>query len=266
MWSHHISLTHCDQKQIRNWKPASSEVLWHQLHHKVSSLHFKAKLLGAAGEPSSVCLLRLRHCETSMPEILTSLKKTSGSDTRRYKRLHTFWGWWVLALGCSGIPLPRVPAREGNPAVPASSPPDSHPGCTYRHKDTRAGWGTDAERRHGACRVNQSTHMSPRYCGLCRTPSASWDSISSEKSLATAALWNTSCTMVPFSICLEPPSKLCVSEQQVCVINAPTINKPKTTEKNEASSTSVFDSTFFTIIKTAHHESVWSLQNNPVKS
>lgn len=57
-------------------------------------------------------------------------------------------------------------------------------------------------------------YMSPRCCGLQRTWSASFDSISKEKSLVIAAFWKTSWTMVPFSICFEPPSKLCIPTQR----------------------------------------------------
>lgn len=64
--------------------------------------------------------------------------------------------------------------------------------------------------QHSA-KYNLSTYMSPRYWGLCRAWSASLESVSKEKSFAVAALWKTSWTMVPFSICLEPPSKLCIT-------------------------------------------------------
>lgn len=56
-----------------------------------------------------------------------------------------------------------------------------------------------------------TTYMSGRYWGLCRAWSASLDRVTEEKSLAVAAFWKTSWTIVPFSICFEPPSKLCIT-------------------------------------------------------
>lgn len=56
--------------------------------------------------------------------------------------------------------------------------------------------------------------MSGRYWGLCRAWSASLDRVSEEKSLAVAAFWKTSWTIVPFSICFEPPSKLCMTNNK----------------------------------------------------
>lgn len=55
------------------------------------------------------------------------------------------------------------------------------------------------------------TYMSPMYWGLHSASSASLDKVCIEKSFATAALWNTLWTIVPFSICFEPPSKVCIT-------------------------------------------------------
>ena len=144
--------------------------------------------------------------------------------------VHTFWDWWILVLQSWGIPLPSVPMRADNLAVPASSPPDSHPNSTWRHRQKNTNlieqdWCWEYHLQYsclliiftalfkhcipmGSAGCYITTYMSPRYWGRRSAWSASLVRLSKEKSLAVAALWKTSWTIVPFSICFEPPSKV----------------------------------------------------------